>query len=168
MIYLQRYWPALLIITVLVVHAVLIGYMRVRVASLTGNYEETVEVGLYRFQNSHHPGLVYQFRMHALVEPARRHEATQLIQRKRVTIQEEAEQLLRQVKPEWLADPSQTQLRDRLLAIILQQIGEPAVSRVTITDWLELPVGGAPPEVDLAGVGRLTDVGLEPISAADR
>ncbi len=55
-------------------------------------------------------------------------------------IREASEQLLRQAEPAWLDDPAQTQVRERLMEIVLRHLDEPLVQRVLITDWLELPV----------------------------
>jgi hypothetical protein len=55
-------------------------------------------------------------------------------------IREASEQLLRKADPAWLDDPAQTQLRERLMEIVLKHLDEPLVQRVLITDWLELPV----------------------------
>jgi len=55
-------------------------------------------------------------------------------------ILEASEQLLRQVDVQWLDDPEQTQIRERLMEIVLKHLDEPLVQRVLITDWLELPV----------------------------
>ena len=54
---------------------------------------------------------------------------------------EASEQLLRQVEPQWLEDPTQAQIRERLMEIVRSNLDEPLVQRVMITDWLELPVG---------------------------
>ncbi|HBJ38351.1 MAG TPA: hypothetical protein DDZ51_27085 [Planctomycetaceae bacterium] len=124
-----------------VVHAAIIGYVRTRVAKLAKAHSDTVEVGSFRFQNTADLSKVYQFRLHAVVEPARRLETQDLLTKKRFEVQEAAEQLLRQANIQWLADPVQTDIRDRLLEIISQQLHEPLVKRVLITDWLELPAG---------------------------
>lgn len=124
---------------IVVVHAAIIGYVRTRVAKLAKAHSDTVEVGAFRFQNTADLSKVYQFRLHAVVEPARRLETQDLLTKKRFEVQEAAEQLLRQVNVQWLADPVQTDIRDRLLEIISQQLHEPLVKRVLITDWLELP-----------------------------
>jgi len=138
---LRRYWAAGLILMIVVVHAAIIGYVRTRVAKLAKAHSDTVEVGAFRFQNTADLSKVYQFRLHAVVEPARRLETQDLLTKKRFEVQEAAEQLLRQANIQWLADPVQTDIRDRLLEIISQQLHEPLVKRVLITDWLELPAG---------------------------
>jgi hypothetical protein len=48
--------------------------------------------------------------------------------------------MLRIVDPVWLDDPTQTQIRDSLMDIVLKHLDEPLVQRVLITNWLELPV----------------------------
>lgn len=139
--HIRRYWAAGLILVIVVVHAAIIGYVRTRVAKLAKAHSDTVEVGMFRFQNTADLSKVYQFRLHAVVEPSRRLETQDLLTKKRYEVQEAAEQLLRQANVQWLADPVQTDIRDRLLEIISQQLHEPLVKRVLITDWLELPAG---------------------------
>ena len=137
----RRYWAAGLILVIVVVHAAIIGYVRTRVAKLAKAHSDTVEVGLFQFQNTADLSKVYQFRLHAVVDPARRMETQDLLTKKRFEVQEAAEQLLRQANIQWLADPVQTDIRDRMLEIISQQLHAPLVKRVLITDWLELPAG---------------------------
>jgi flagellar basal body-associated protein FliL len=138
---LKRYWPAGLILVIVVIHAAIIGYVRTRVAKLAKAHSDTVEVGVFRFQHIADLSKVYQFRLHAVVDPARRFETQELLTKKRYEVQEASELLLRQADVEWLTDPTQTDIRDRLLDIITQQLHEPMVKRVLITDWLELPAG---------------------------
>jgi len=139
--FLRRYWAAGLILVIVVIHAAIIGYVRTRVARLATAHGDTVEIGRLRFQNTSDLSTVFQFRLHAVVEPARRIETQGLLTKKRYEVQEAAEQLLRQANIQWLANPTQTEIRERLLEIITQQLHEPLVKRVLITDWLELPAG---------------------------
>jgi hypothetical protein len=138
---LKRYWPAGLILAIVVIHAAIIGYVRTRVAKLAKAHSDTVEVGMFRFQNTADLSRVYQFRLHAVVDPSRRIETQELLIKKRYEVQEASELLLRQANVAWLADPAHLDIRDRLLDIITQQLHEPMVKRVLITDWLELPAG---------------------------
>ncbi len=137
----RRYWAAGLVLVIVVIHAAIIGYVRTSVARLTRADGDTVDVGMYRFQNIGDLATVYQFRLHAVVNPTRRYEAEQVLKKRRIEVQEATEQLLRQVDTQWLADPIQTKLRDRILETIVQQLSEPLITRVLITDWLELPTG---------------------------
>jgi len=141
--FIRRYWAAGLILIIVVIHAAIIGYVRTRVARLAKAHSDTVEVGQFRFQNTSNLGTIYQFRLHAVVEPARRIETQELLTKKRYEVQEASEQLLRQVNLQWLADPVHAEVRERLLEIISQQLHEPLVKRVLITDWLEIPAGVA-------------------------
>ena len=58
-------------------------------------------------------------------------------------IHEASEQMLRQVDPQWLADPTQAQIRSRLMTVVQKHLDEALVQRVLITNWLELPVPSA-------------------------
>ena len=48
--------------------------------------------------------------------------------------------MLRTANPEWLRDPKQLQLRDRLMDVVIKHLPDKMVSSVLITDWLEVPV----------------------------
>ncbi len=135
----RRYWAAGLIIVVVIAHATIIGYVRSRVSRLTRARSTALEVGTFRFQNVKELDTVYQFRLYAIPDPSRRIEAEERIKQLRVEILESAEQLLRQADSEWLTDPTQTQIRDRLMEVVGKHLSEPLVQRVLITDWLEIP-----------------------------
>ena len=66
----------------------------------------------------------------------------------RMQIRETAEQTLRQVDTQWLEDPTQNQIRDRLMKIVHKHLEEPLVQRMLITDWLELPVNSVDLQLD--------------------
>jgi hypothetical protein len=135
----KRYWAAGLIIVVVVAHASIIGYVRSRVARLNRARSTALEIGTFRFQNIKDSDTVYQFRLFAIADPSRRFQAEESLKQLRVEILESSEQLLRQVDPEWLDDPAQTQIRDRLMDVVGKHLNEPLIQRVLITDWLQYP-----------------------------
>ena len=137
----RRYWVAGLILLMVAVHAAVIGYVRSRVARLQTTESTAVEMGSFRFQPVHDLSKVYHFRLHAIVDPSKRHRGEERLMQMQMEIREASEQLLRQLEPEWLSDPSQTQIRARLMDVVLKHLDEPLVQRMLITDWLELPVG---------------------------
>jgi hypothetical protein len=140
----RRYWAAGLILVMVLAHAIVISYVRSRI-SLIGNTESTaVEVGEFRFQTTSDPTSVYHFRMHVVIDPAKRKHSNERIEEMRMEILEASEQLLRQVDVAWLDDPVQTELRDRLMDVVLTHLDEPLVQRLLITDWLKLPVSSIP------------------------
>ena len=136
----RRYWGAALILLMVSAHAAVIGYVRSRVASLGDTTSTAVEIGSFRFQPIGDLQTIYHFQLHAIMDPAKRNRGEDRMSQMRMEIREESEQLLRQVDPKWLDDPTQTQIRDRLMAVVLKHLDEPIVQRVLITDWLELPV----------------------------
>lgn len=138
--HLRRYWGAALILVMVAVHAAVIGYVRSRVASLTGPENTVVEIGEFRFQPVNDLSKVYHFRLHAMVDPTKLHRGKERLFQRRMEIVEASEQLLRQVDPAWLNDPSQALIRDRLMKVVLEHLDEPLVQRMLITDWLQLPV----------------------------
>jgi hypothetical protein len=136
----RRYWVAGLILLMVAVHAAVIGYVRSRVARLQKTESTAVEIGSFRFQCVDDLSTVYHFQLHAVVDPSRRHRGEERIKLMRLEIREASEQLLRQIDPEWLQDPSQSQIRNGLMEVVLRHLDEPLVQRMLITDWLELPV----------------------------
>ncbi len=136
----RRYWGAALILLMVAVHAAVIGYVRSRVARLNNTESTAVEIGSFRFQPVSDLSKVYHFRLHAIVVPSKRHRVEEQISQVRLEIREASEQLLRRSDPEWLLDPSQSQIREKLMRVVLEHLDEPLVQRMLITDWLELPV----------------------------
>ena len=140
MILIKRYWAAVLILMMVAVHAAVIGYLRSRVAQVGTVASTSVELGSFCFQPVGQLSKVYQFNLHAVVDPSRRHHAIERLTQVKMEIHESAEQMLRQVDKEWLKDPTQAQIRRRLSDKVQEHLGEPLVQRVLITNWLELPV----------------------------
>ncbi len=138
--FIRQYWGAALILLMVGAHAAVIGYVRSRVANLGDTTSNAIEIGSFRFQPVGDLKTVYHFQLHAILDPAKRNRGEDRISQMKMEIREDAEQLLRQIDPQWLDDPAQTQIRDRLMAIVLKHLDEPIVQRVLITDWLELPV----------------------------
>ncbi|WP_235934685.1 hypothetical protein [Candidatus Laterigemmans baculatus] len=136
----RRYWVTGLILVMVGVHAAIIGYIRNQLSMLETAQVTAVTVGSFRFRTLQDPSHIHSFRLHAVLEPTQRYRATERIEQMRLEIHESSEQLLRQVEPSWLADPTQEELRGRLLEVVLRHLNEPLVQRMLITDWLSLPV----------------------------
>ncbi len=152
--YLRRYWGAGLIILMVATHAAVIGYVRSRVNRLSSIASTAIEIGSFRFQPVADQSTVYQFQFHAVVDPSKRHRGEERLAQKRMEILEAAEQMLRLIDPKLLDDPSQTQIRDHLMEIVLRHLDEPLVQRVLITNWLELPVQA----IDLGPIASRRDL----------
>lgn len=142
MTFIRRYWAAALILVMVAVHAAVIGYLRSRVADVGDVASTTVELGAFRFQPVENLSKVYQFDLHAVVDPSRRHHAEERLKQMKMEIHESSEQMLRQVDGQWLTDPAQAQIRRRLMEVVQKHLDEALVQRVLITNWLELPVEG--------------------------
>ncbi len=136
----RRYWVAGLILLMVALHAAVIGYVRSRVSRLQSRESTAVEMGSFRFQQVNDLSKVYHFRLHAIVDPSKRHRGEERLSQMRLEIREASEQMLRQIEPESLNDPSQSKIRSGLLDLVLKHLDEPLVQRMLITDWLELPV----------------------------
>jgi hypothetical protein len=136
----RRYWVAGLILLMVAIHAAVIGYVRSRVARLQSRESTAVEMGSFRFQPVDDLSTVYHFRLHAIVDPSKRHRGEERLSQMRLEIREASEQVLRQIDPESLDDPSQSHIRSELMRVVLNHLDEPLVQRMLITDWLELPI----------------------------
>ncbi|MEM1228091.1 MAG: hypothetical protein AAGJ40_20570 [Planctomycetota bacterium] len=141
--WLRRFWAPALILIMVAMHAAVIGYVRSRVSRLGETQSMAIEIGHLRFQNVKEPDWTYELQLHAVVDPARRFHGEERITQMRLQIIESAEQLLRQVDPAWLADPSHQAIREQLMDIVLQHLDEPVVQRMLITRWLRM--SSAPP-----------------------
>ena len=122
------------------IHAAVIGYVRSRVARLQRSESTAVDLGSFRFQPVADLSKVYHFQLYAIIDPSKRHRGEERLSQMQLEIREASEQMLRQVDPSWLDDPTQTQIRGELLDVVLRHLDEPLVQRMLITDWLELPV----------------------------
>jgi hypothetical protein len=129
-----------MILMMVAIHATVIGYVRSRVSRLSSMQSTAVEIGNFRFQPVANPSKVYHFQLHAVMDPAKPQRGRDRIMQKRMEILEASEQMLRQVDLKWLDDPTQSQIRDQLMAVVQRHLDEPLVQRVLITDWLELPI----------------------------
>ena len=136
----RRYWVAGLILLMVAIHAAVIGYVRSRVARLQSRESTAVEMGSFRFQPVDDLSTVYHFRLHAIVDPSKKHRGEERLSQMRLEIREASEQMLRQIAPESLDDASQSHIRSELMRVVLNHLDEPLVQRMLITDWLELPV----------------------------
>ncbi len=135
----RRYWGPAVILIIVVVHAAAIGYVRSRVAQLNTNKSNAVEIGSFRFQPQGDPATIYHFHLHVIVDPAKRGRGIERLEQMRLDIRESTEQLLRQVDPKILDDPTQNKLRDHLMDVVGKHLEETLAQRVLITDWLKLP-----------------------------
>lgn len=132
----KRFWAPVVILIMVASHAAVIGYIRSRVAHLNQSQSNAVEIGLIRFQNPADLGHTYQFDLHAMVDPTRRFQSEERLSQMRLEIIEASEQVLRQVERAWLDDPTHQEIRGALMDVVLQNLDEPLVQRVLITDWL--------------------------------
>lgn len=136
---LRRFWAPVVVLLMVAIHAAVIGYVRSRVASLSDFQSTAIEIGQLRFQNVKQPESTYQLRLHAIVDPSKYYRGKELLTQTQMEIIESAEQMLRQVDPTWLADPSHKEVRERLMNVVLERLDEPVVQRVLITEWLRIP-----------------------------
>ncbi|MEM9644596.1 MAG: hypothetical protein AAF989_06360 [Planctomycetota bacterium] len=138
--FIRRFWAAGLILIMVAIHAAIIGYVRSRVARLNHLKSSAVEVGEFRFQPIMDKTNVYHFRLHAVVDPTKHFEGRERLTQMQMEIVEESERMLRTADADWLHDPKQAELRERLMEVVVKHLPENLIQRVLITDWLEVPV----------------------------
>ena len=158
--FIRRYWGIALVLVMVGTHAAVIGYVRSRIAQMSIGDTATVEVGQFRFQNADDFSHVYTFRLHAVIDPSKLYQGRNRLSQMRVQIHEDGEQLLRQVDSTWLNDPTHTQIRERLMAVVLQYLEEPVIERVLITDWLKLPSNAPLPMAPPVALASKRDAGF--------
>lgn len=139
--FIRRYWGITLILIMVATHAAVIGYVRSRIAAMSNLQSTAIEVGQFRFQSVEDLSTIYQFRLHAVLDPSKLYQGRSRLSQMSVQIREDCEQMLRQMDPQWLDDPTQTRIRERLMAVVLRYLDQPVVQRVLITDWLQTPSG---------------------------
>ena len=137
--FIRRWWGFGLVGALIVTHAVVIGYVRSRVAQLQTTTSNTVSLGQFQFQPSDHPETIYQFTLHAMLDPGSIQRGSRQIEGKRTVIREKVGQVMRQIDPQWFADPMHQQIRSRLTEVVIEHLDSPLVERMLITDWLRIP-----------------------------
>jgi len=138
--FIRRFWAAGIILIMVAIHAAVIGYVRSRVARLSHLKSSAVEIGNFRFQPVTAKDTVYHFQLHAVLDPSKHFEGTERLTQMQMEIVEDSERMLRTANVDWLDDPKQAELRERLMDIVVKHLPEKLVQRVLITDWLEVPV----------------------------
>lgn len=139
MLWVRKYWVAAIVVAMVLVHAVIIGYVRSQITRLKSLKSSTVTVGTFRFQTTQDPSTIYYLHVHALINSRDRLEVEDLVQRHHIELQALVEQNLRQVAPHWLQDPEHKELRQRLKEIISQELSISSIDQILVTDYLKVP-----------------------------
>ena len=138
MVFVKRYWTAGLVICLVIVHAVIIGYVRTEATRVKVTASNEIPVGVYYVQ-SPDKNWLSQLRVHLLVLPERRLAAKATIEHHRWLIHEVIEEKLRQMDPRLLNDAVLLEIKSQIKAVIEDTLQEDVVERVLVNDRIDVP-----------------------------
>ncbi len=138
MVYIKRYWIAGLVMCLVVVHAIIIGYVRTEATRVKVTASNEIPVGVYYVQ-SQDKNWLSQLRVHLLVLPERRLAAKATIEHHRWLIHEVIEEKLRQMDPSLLDDAVLLEIKSQIKAVIEDTLQDDVVERVVVNDRIDLP-----------------------------
>jgi hypothetical protein len=102
--FLRRYWIALLVLLLVVIHGVIIGYVRSEARQVKITASNEIPIGVYYLPTADKQWLS-QMRVHVLVRRDLRLSAKATIEMNRWLIHEVVEERLKQLDPSLLEDP---------------------------------------------------------------
>jgi hypothetical protein len=139
MTFIKRYWIAGLVMTLVVIHAVIIGYVRSEATRIKITASNEIPVGLFYVQTKDKQWMT-QLRVHVLVPPEKRLAAKATIEHHRWLIHEAIEETLHQLSPELLEDAVLLEIKDQIKLAIDEALQEPLIERVLVNDRIDLPI----------------------------
>lgn len=134
----KRYWLAGLVICLVVIHAVIIGYVRAEATRIKVTASNEIPVGVYYIQSADKMWLS-QLRVHLLVLPEQRLASKATIEHHRWLIHELVEEKLRQLDPVLLEDAVLLEIKEQIKLAIEDALQQQIVERVIINDRVDLP-----------------------------
>lgn len=137
--FLQRYWIAGLVLCLVVIHAVIIGYVRAEASRIKITASNEIPLGLYYVQSKDKQWMS-QLRVHLLVPPEKRLAAKATIEHHRWLLHETVEEKLRQLDPALLEDAVLLEIKEQIKLAIDEQLQEEVVEQVLINDRVDLPI----------------------------
>ncbi len=139
MTFIKRYWIAGLVMTLVIIHAVIIGYVRSEATRIKVTASNEIPLGLFYVQSEDKQRMT-QLRVHVLVPPEKRLAAKATIEHHRWLIHEAIEETLRQLSPSLLQDAVLLEIKDQIKLAIDEALHEPLIERVLVNDRVELPM----------------------------
>jgi hypothetical protein len=139
MVFVRRYWIAGLVMTLVVIHAIIIGYVRAEAARVKITASNEIPVGLYYVQSEDKHWMT-QLRVHVLVPPAKRLAAKATIEHHRWLIHEAVEETLRQLSPSLVRDTVLLEIKEQIELAIEETLKEEIIERVLVNDRIDLPI----------------------------
>lgn len=136
---LRRYWIAALVMLLVMIHAVIIGYVRSEARQVKVNASQEIPLGVYYIQSADKQWLS-QLRIHVLVKRETRLAAKANVEMNRWMIHQAVEEKLRQVDPALLSDPALLEIKTQIKTVVDEALAEELVETVVINDRIELPL----------------------------
>lgn len=139
MTFIKRYWIAGLVLTLVIIHAVIIGYVRAEANRIKITASNEIPVGLYYVQSADKQWMT-QLRVHVLVPAAKRLAAKATIEHHRWLVHEAIEQTLHQLSPTLLQDAVLLEIKEQIKLAVDEVLQEPLIERVVVNDRIDLPI----------------------------
>ncbi len=137
--FIRRYWIAGLVIVLVMIHAIIIGYVRAEATKVKVAASNEIPLGVYYVQSSDKQWLT-QLRVHVIVTPEKRMAAKGTIERHRWTLHEVVEEKLRQMDPKFLRDAVLLEIKEQIRLALDEELKEGVIEKIVINDRLDLPV----------------------------
>lgn len=138
MAFIKRYWIAGLVMLLVVIHAVIIGYVRSEASRVRIAATNEIPIGVYYVQSKDSQWLT-QLRVHLLVAPQRRLEAKATIEQHRWMIHELIEEKLRQLDPALLEDAVLLKVKEEIKTALDERMHAEIIEQVLVNDRLRIP-----------------------------
>lgn len=153
---LRQYWIAGLVILLVLIHAVIIGYVRSEARQVKVAASQEIPLGVFYVQSADKHWL-HQLRIHVLVKREIRLAAKANIEMNRWMIHQKVEEKLRQLDPALLADAVLLEIKSQIKTVVDEALAEELIEQVVINDRIDLPVHQlhAKPAYDLTQVDPL-------------
>jgi len=138
MSFVKRYWIAGLVMMLVVIHAIIIGYVRSEASRVQVAATNEIPIGVYYVQSRDNRWLT-QLRVHLLVLPERRLEAKSTIEQNRWLIHEVIEEKLRQLDPSLLQDAVLLKVKEEIKTALDARMHEEVIEQVLVNDRIVIP-----------------------------
>lgn len=151
--FLRRYWIAGLVLLLVMIHAVIIGYVRSEAKQVKITASNEIPIGVYYVPSADKQWLS-QLRVHVLVKRELRLSAKATIEMHRWLIHEAVEEQIRQLDPALLTDPVLLEVKQKIKSVMENTLEEELIERVVVNDRVDLPIHMFPikPAYDLTTV----------------
>ncbi len=139
MAFIKRYWIAGLVMCLVVIHAVIIGYVRSEASRIKVTASNEIPLGLYYVQSADKEWMS-QLRVHVLVAPDQRLTAKATMEHHRWLLHEVVEEKLRQLDPQLLEDAVLLEIKEQIKLAIEETLEEEIIERVLVNDRVDIPI----------------------------